>query len=203
MRATTACPATRSSISWAIASALVDDVITEQHSEILISDRWLRLKHRVTQSESLVLSHLKDFRETHHLANSIQQVGLPRSLEISFEVRAGAEVVDQRVLTLSGNKNHLLNTGGNSLSDDVLDAGAVNDGQYLFRNILRDREEPGSTTCHGKDGCTYARVRHWRTQYERERRSSCSASVLQSMQCVATMRAMRRCSPISSPHATQ
>ena len=109
----------------------------------------LGLKDRVAQAQGVALAHRMDARVLLVLVDVLEGLFLAGFLEVGLEAGFSIEVVFDGLLTRAGDKQDILDASVGGLANDVLDRGAVDDGQHFLGHRLRDGQEAGSATGRG------------------------------------------------------
>ena len=109
----------------------------------------LGLKDRVAQAQGVPLAHGVDARVLLVLVDVLESLFLTGLLEVGLEAGLGVEVVFDGLLTRAGDKQDILDASVGGLANDVLDRGAVDDGEHLLGDRLGDGQEAGSATGRG------------------------------------------------------
>ena len=114
----------------------------------------LGLKDRVAQAQGVPLAHGVDACVLLVFVHILEGLGLAALFQVGLEAGLGVEVVFDGLLTRAGDKQDILNASVGSLANDVLDRGAVDDGEHLLGDRLRDGQEACSATGRG-DNCVH------------------------------------------------
>ena len=115
----------------------------------------LGLQDRVAEAEGVALAHGVDARVLLVLVDVLEGLLLAGLLQVGLEAGFGVEVVFDRLLAGAGDEEDVLDAGVRGLAHDVLDRGAVDDGEHFLGHGLRDGQEAGSATGRGNDSVHY------------------------------------------------
>ena len=126
-------------------------VVRQQDREGGVAHVGLGLKDRVAQAQGVALAHRMDARVLLVFVHILEGLGLAALFQVGLEAGLGVEVVFDGLLTRAGDKQDILNASVGSLANDVLDRGAVDDGEHLLGDRLGDGQEACSATGRGND----------------------------------------------------
>ena len=82
------------------------------------------------------------------IVHQLRQFGFAFLFQKTFQLGRGIEVVFYRVFSSAGNDNNVVNSGGDTLFDDVLDEGLVDHRQH-FLGLRFGRGEESSAQSRG------------------------------------------------------
>lgn len=118
----------------------------------------LGLKDRVAETEGVALAHGMDARVLLVFIDVLEGLLLAGLLQVGLEAGFGVEVVFDRLLAGASDEQDIFDAGVRGLAHDVLDRGAVDDGEHFLGHGLRDGQEAGSATGRRDDGVHYGLV---------------------------------------------
>ena len=104
------------------------------------------------------LAHRMDARVLLVLIDVLERLILTRLFQVRLKAWFSIEVVFDRLLTRSGDKQDIGDARVGGFAHNVLDRGAVNDGKHLLGDRLRDGQEAGSATGRRDNGVHYRLV---------------------------------------------
>ena len=106
----------------------------------------------MAEAEGVPLAHRVDARVLLVLVHVLESLFLAGLLQVGLEAGFSIEIVFDGLLTRAGDKQDILDASVGGLANDVLDRGAVDDGEHLLGDRLRDGQEAGSATGRRDNG---------------------------------------------------
>ena len=125
-------------------SGTEDKIVGKHHRKWLMPNGVLRHEDGVTKSKLLFLT---DCHKVHHVGNGAHRAkvfNVAALFQDRLKVSGDIKVVLNGALVFARNKNDALNPRSDRLFNGVLNRGAINDRQQLFRDGLGRRKEPGA-----------------------------------------------------------
>ncbi len=107
----------------------IDQIIPQQDRKGLSPDHPLGTEDGVTQSQRLLLPNRDQCHHLRNLLNHVQQVLHSLLLEMALQLSRRVEVILNRTLLPSCDKDHLFDPCCNNLFHDILDGGFIHNGQ--------------------------------------------------------------------------
>ena len=132
------------------------DVVAEQDGERLGADEVLRHEHRVPEAQLLALMDERHGAELADAPDRAQHLDVAAVLQPALQRGAGVEVVLDRAPSAGDDDDDLLDPGGDSLLDGVLDDWPIDERHHLLGNRLRRRQKAGAEARGGQDGLSDA-----------------------------------------------
>src|SRR3954464_1786012 len=123
---------------------LIDEVVAKQHGKGLVTNMCGSHQHGMAEASGVSLPYVMDLRQLAGLLNACQPRLVAFGLQRLLELDVAVEVVLEGPLVASGDEQHIGEASVHRFFDDVLDGWLVDDGQHLFGNGLRGRQEPGA-----------------------------------------------------------
>ena len=107
----------------------------------------LRTQHGVAQTLRVALAHIVQVAtKLVSLNNRCQQSVLTLLSKLAFQNGNTIEVVLQSALVATGNHQNIVQAGTNSFLHDILNRGAINNGEHFLRGGLRGGQESSAQT---------------------------------------------------------
>jgi len=103
------------------------------------------------ESELLFLAHGNDVGHLGHIAHHFEHFGLARPGKQILQGQIIVEMVFNNSLILVRNEDHILQSRGLRLLDNVLHNGLIVDGQHFLGNVFGGRQGPRSPPGDGDD----------------------------------------------------
>ena len=126
------------------AGGVGDDVVGENHDEWFVADGVFGGQDSVAEAQGLLLDDEGNVGQIACVLHLGQQVRAADGGQAPFQVGLRLEVRGDGLLAGRGDDYDLLDPGFDSLFDDVLKHGLIEDGQQFFRKGLGHRQEAGA-----------------------------------------------------------
>ena len=127
--------------------------VGKQQREGLIADDLARAPHGMTKPQRRLLAREARLARVRQITQQqIELVLLAALFQRPLELELAVEVILDDSLVAAGHEDEVLDAGRARLVHDVLNHGAVDDGQHLLRHGLGGREETRAQPCNGEHG---------------------------------------------------
>ena len=127
--------------------------VGQQQREGLVTDDIACAPDRMAEAERALLTRKACLAGVGQVGvERLQLRFLPALVEGPLKLELAVEMVLDNTLVATGDEDEMFDAGGPRLVDHVLDDGAIDDGQHLFRHRFRGGQEAGTEASHGKDG---------------------------------------------------
>jgi len=98
---------------------------------------------------------LADIEDVHHIGNfsDLRQLRLLSFvIKQRFKFKSNVKMVFKSSFPATGDKEYLLNTGGNSLFNNILNKRLIYEREHLFRGCFSGRKKTGAKTGNRENG---------------------------------------------------
>ena len=129
-----------------------DNAVAEENREGFVSDKGLSLEYRVTQALHLLLTDKADVRKLRDRFNLLEKLGLAALFEDLLKLGRAVKVVCDKTLSAVSDNENISDTCGDSLFNDVLYRGLVDDGEHFLGYVFSCGKNSGSEA-RGRDNC--------------------------------------------------
>ncbi len=121
----------------------VEQIVSEDHGERLVTDDPLSAQHRVTEPQRLGLTHVEEIDMAGFDAlHQVEQCLLAACLQLRLNLIGLIEVILDSALATARDKDHFGHTRCDGFFDSVLDQWFIDDRQHLFGACLCCRKKP-------------------------------------------------------------
>ncbi|MNT32232.1 hypothetical protein D3C71_1524070 [compost metagenome] len=122
-------------VFFKIEAVLIKDYVRQNHGHRLVTHQRIGTHNGVPKPFGNALTYL---HHGHALRTDglhfVQQLALNALFQHRFQLKAGIEMVFDRILGGMGNQHNLVNPRGNTFINHVLDQGFVDQRQHFFWN---------------------------------------------------------------------
>ena len=143
----------------------VDHVVGEHDGKRRIPHSRTRTKNGVTETERFGLADIDALNTgRHNPTNDFKQFGFPLGEQVALELGVRIEMVFDRALVATCDKNHFGNAGSSRFFNRVLNQRLVYHGEHFFGHGLRGRQKARAKTVDRKNN--FADGLHLRFLYD-------------------------------------
>ena len=123
----------------------IDHIISQDHRKRLIANHRLGAQHGMPQTQRFSLANVDAAHILrHHGLHDLEQLGFTLCLQFGFQLIRLVEMIFNRALAATSDKDHFRDSGRNSFFHCVLDQRLVHDRHHFLRTGLGGRQETGA-----------------------------------------------------------